>query len=70
MPRGNRYAVQVRRTATGWDALIVDPSGVEVARRACATEEEARVYASTVQQHLRWLSPERFRAYYRIPEPG
>jgi hypothetical protein len=27
---------------------------------------EARTYASTVRQHIFWLSPEKFREYYRI----
>lgn len=46
--------------------MIVDRSGAEVSRRACADETEAWTYASTVRQHLYWLSEERFRAYYRL----
>ena len=30
------------------------------------TDSEARIFASTVRQHLYWLSAERFRQYYRI----
>jgi hypothetical protein len=27
-------------------------------------------YASTVRQHIYWLSEEKLREYYRLPEPG
>jgi hypothetical protein len=47
---------------------IVAPTGGEVARRACRDEAEARTYASTVRQHLEWLSQERFREYYGIEQ--
>ena len=60
------YTVEVRPTPQGWDVAIVDRGGNAVSRRACGSEDEARTFASTVRQHLRWLSPERFRAYYRI----
>jgi hypothetical protein len=33
-------------------------------------EAEARTFASTVQQHIYWLSPEKFREYYRLDEPA
>ena len=62
------YDVEVRRPEGAWEVAIVDERGDVVSRRGCASEEEARTYASTVRQHLRWLSPERFRAYYRIPD--
>jgi hypothetical protein len=29
---------------------------------------EARTYASTVRQHLEWLSEAAFRRYYLLPE--
>jgi hypothetical protein len=47
---------------------IVDPLGREASSRACRDEEEARTYASTVRQHLEWLSEATFREYYRIDE--
>ncbi len=64
------YAVEVLRRRDGWEVVIADARGAAVSSRACASEDEARTYASSVRQHLRWLSPERFRAYYRIPEAG
>lgn len=45
---------------------IVDPVGREMISRACRDEEEARTYASTVRQHIGWLSEAKFREYYRI----
>lgn len=60
------YAVEIREAGDAFDVVIVDAGGDVVSRRACRTEDEARTYASTVRQHLRWLSSERFRAYYRI----
>lgn len=47
---------------------IVDPRGREVSSRACHDEVEARTYASTVRQHVEWLSGSTFRRYYAIPE--
>jgi len=41
-----------------------------VHERACRDGAEARLFASTVRQHIYWLSPERFREYYRLPAPG
>lgn len=46
---------------------IVDPAGNDVVSRACRDEAEARTYASTVLQHIGWLSEAKFREYYRIP---
>ncbi len=28
------------------------------------------MYASTVRQHVYWLSEEKFREYYRLADPG
>jgi hypothetical protein len=66
----NRYAVRLEDGPSGWRAQIVDPGGRPVSERACSDEAEARLYASTVQQHIGWLSEEQFRRYYRLPEPG
>jgi len=68
MPDDNRYAVRVDRRDGGWSVRILDPGGTQVSVRACADEAEARTYASTVRQHVYWLSEERFRQYYRLPE--
>ena len=64
--RENRFAVEMHEGATGWRVAIVDPEGAVVAERACRDQTEARTYASTVRQHIYWLSPERFRAYYHL----
>jgi hypothetical protein len=61
------YGVDIAEDHDGWVVHIVDAGGAVVFRRACADEGEARLFASTVRQHLRWLSPERFRRYYRLP---
>jgi hypothetical protein len=58
------YTVEVRETSQGWRVVIHDPAGGVVSERACRDAVEARTYASTVRQHLAWLSPERFRSYY------
>ncbi len=50
----------------GWRVAIEDPSGAVVMERACADGAEARTFASTVRQHLYWLSPDKFREYYRV----
>ena len=49
---------------------IVDPAGSVVWTRACAEEAEARTLGSTIQQHLYWLSAEKFREYYKLTETG
>ena len=65
----NRYAVDVRRNEDGWSVAIVDPWGREVSTRACGDEPEALTYASTVRQHIYWLSEAKLREYYRLPDP-
>ena len=62
----NRFGVEMHDDGAGWRVAIVDPDGAVVAERACRDRTEARIYASTVRQHIYWLSPERFRAYYRL----
>jgi len=64
------YDVVLHEGKGGWTVQIVDTSGGVVSTRACRDAGEARVYASTVRQHLYWLSPEKFREYYRIAEPA
>jgi hypothetical protein len=49
---------------------IVDPSGASVSTRACGDEVEARTYASTVRQHIEWLSETKFREYYALALEG
>ena len=68
MAEAPTYAVELRDTPSGWRVSITDPHGAVAAERACRDGAEARIYASTVRQHLYWLSPEKFREYYRIEE--
>lgn len=62
----NRYGVELRRGDGGWSVAILDPEGREVSVRACRDEAEALTFASTVRQHIYWLSEETFRRYYRL----
>jgi len=64
----NRYVVDVRRGDGGWTVAIVDPSGRDALLRPCRDETEALTYASTVRQHIYWLSEDKLREYYRLPE--
>jgi hypothetical protein len=61
------WEVLIERRDGTWRAVLLDPSGAEVLDRPCGSEEEARLFASTVEQHLGWLSEARFREYYRLP---
>lgn len=56
------------RDDDGWRVAIVDPDGREVSIRFCRDDVEARTYASTVRQHVAWLSEPKFREYYSITE--
>jgi hypothetical protein len=62
----NGFDVRISGVGEAWKVAIVDPSGAEVSVRVCNDGAEARTYASTVRQHIYWLSPDTFRAYYRI----
>ena len=64
-PEANRFTVQVR-DGSGCSVVIVDPQGRDAAVRACRDEAEAQTFASTVRQHIGWLSEERFREIYRL----
>lgn len=65
-----QHAVHLERSEHGWEVRILDASGTVLGTRACVGETEARTFASTVSQHIYWLSPETFREYYRLPESG
>ncbi len=70
---GNRFSVEVRigqgiGQGMEWSVSILDPEGREVAVRACRDETEALTFASTVRQHIAWLSEARFREIYRLVE--
>jgi len=61
------YRIDVDRGSKGWEVRILDRKGRPAFVRPCAGETEARTFASTVIQHLGWLSIEKFREYYRLP---
>jgi len=60
------YEVDLLDAPEGWRVAVVDRHGETVFRRACRDGAEARAFASTVRQHLYWLSEGAFRAYYRV----
>lgn len=64
----NGYAVEIRGGEGSWRVAILSPDGDVVSERACHDGAEARTYASTVRQHIYWLSAQKFREYYRIEE--
>ena len=66
----NDYSVRVNQGASGWDVQIVQPGGAVAFTRSCSSEAEARTFASTVEQHIYWLSPAKFEEYYRLQEPA
>ena len=69
---GNSFSVEVRDGEDGqgmeWSVSILDPERREVAGRACRDETEALTFASTVRQHIAWLSEARFREIYLLVE--
>jgi hypothetical protein len=62
----NGYDVRIEDAPDGWRVVIRDPAGEVVGGRDCRDGAEARTFASTVRQHIYWLSPEKFREYYRV----
>jgi len=62
----NDYTVSVVEEPSGWEVRIIGPGGGVAWSRPCADAAEARTFASTVQQHIYWLSPAKFREYYRL----
>jgi hypothetical protein len=66
----NEYRIELREDDLGWVVRILEPSGSVVWTRSCSEEAEARTLASTVGQHIYWLSPAKFREYYKLPEAG
>ena len=62
------FDVRVAEGNGGWRVAIVDPGGRVVTERPCRDGADARTYASTVRQHVYWLSEEKFREYYRLVE--
>ena len=69
--RGARrlVGVELREEGLGWEVRIVGPGGEVAWTRSCGNVTEARTLASTIRQHIYWLSPGKFREYYRIAGP-
>jgi hypothetical protein len=66
----NEYTVHTAQGLRGWEVQILAPQGGVAWSRPCQSEPEARTFASTVQQHIYWLSPQKFREYYKLAEPA
>lgn len=62
----NSYGVALTKSGDVWRVSILDFAGQPVSDRSFSSEDEAGTFASTVRQHIDWLSEERFRDYYRI----
>ena len=62
----NGYRVRIDDAPEGWRVAVEDAAGTVVLERACADGAEARTFASTVRQHIYWLSAAKFREYYRV----
>ena len=62
----NGYGVEVLESSAGWRVAITGPDGTVLSERSCVDHVEARTFASTVRQHIYWLSPQKFREYYRV----
>jgi hypothetical protein len=66
----NEYTVHTVEGLRGWEVQILDPDGAVAWARPCQSGSEARTFASTVRQHIYWLSPGKFREYYKLAEPA
>ena len=64
----NSYGVALTKSGDVWRVSILDFAGQPVSDRSFSSEEQAGTYASSVRQHIDWLSEERFRDYYRIED--
>ena len=66
----NGYTVRVQAGEQGWEVHILDASSEVTWTRHCIDEAEARTFASSVHQHIYWLSAEKFADYYKLAEPA
>jgi hypothetical protein len=69
-PEPNAFRVQVRQADGDWEVVILDPDGAVAWTRRHPDQVQAETLASTVRQHVYWLSPAKFREYYKLPAPG
>jgi len=68
-PEPNGFSVRVALGDGGWEVRVLDAEGQVAWTRYCDGEADARTFASTVQQHIYWLSPAKFKQYYRLSDP-
>lgn len=64
----NEFGVELHEGDGGWEVRILDPEGAVAWTRFCGDVTAARTLASTIRQHVYWLSPGKFREYYKIAE--
>lgn len=62
----NGFGVELHEGDRTWEVRIIDPRGGVAWTRSCGNLTEARTLASTIRQHIYWLSPGKFREYYKI----
>ena len=62
----NEFGVELHEGEIGWEVRIIAPGGGVAWTQSCGNVTEARTLASTIRQHIYWLSPGKFREYYRI----
>ncbi len=62
----SEFDVSVLDDDQGWRVQIVSKAGRVLSSRACSDGTQARTYASTVRQHLYWLSAQKFAEYYSL----
>jgi hypothetical protein len=60
------FDVSIVEADEGWRVEIAAKTGRILSMRACRDGAQARIYASTVRQHLYWLSAKRFGEYYSL----
>jgi hypothetical protein len=70
VPGENGFDVRIVNHDASWRVEIVGPDGRVESDRTCRDGDEARIFASTVRQHIYWLSGEKFREYYRLGSEG
>ncbi len=66
----NEFGVELHEGELGWEVSIIAPGGDVAWTRSCGNVTEARTLASTIRQHIYWLSPGKFREYYKIAGSG
>ena len=70
VPKPNPFRVQVLHVDRDWEVRILEPTGSSIWSRSHADAEQAETLASTIRQHVSWLSPAKFREYYKLDDPA